>query len=245
MPLRSRAWRCCEPPARSRSASPALARAVARAARLRGVRRGGQPAQRRPVGRPAGRRRVRGVSNYAVGVDNVDVAPPPPARHRWATPPCPHRCHRRHRDAADPGHPASGVEGDALVRAGGFVGWSPDSCSATTSPARPSAWSAGAGRAGRARRAAGFDMTVRYSPCAVGRRVGAGDGHPLDRWAARAAFDEIVPGATFSLHVPLAPETRTWSTPACSRGCDVRAVLVERDAARGRRGGAGRGLRDG
>ena len=159
--------------------------------------------------------RVRGISNYAVGVDNVDVAAA--SRRGIAVGNTPGVLTDATADIAMLLILATrrrGVEGDSLVRAGGFVGWSPefmlghDVSGATLGLV-------GRGRIAQAvaRRAAGFDMTVRYCTVREGS-PGSGDssgdaGHPMDRWAARATFDEIVADSdVLSLHVPLAPETR-------------------------------------
>lgn len=156
--------------------------------------------------------RIRGISNYAVGVDNVDVAAA--SRRGIVVGNTPGVLTDATADIAMLLILATrrrGVEGDALVRAGGFVGWSPefmlghDVSGATLGLV-------GRGRIAQAvaRRAAGFDMTVRY--CTVRERPGAAEGgpeHPMDRWATRATFEELVPDCdVLSLHVPLAPETR-------------------------------------
>ena len=101
--------------------------------------------------------RVRGISNYAVGVDNVDVAAA--SRRGIAVGNTPGVLTDATADIAMLLILATrrrGVEGDALVRAGGFVGGRRSSCSATTSPGRPSGSWAGAGspRPSRAERPA-------------------------------------------------------------------------------------------
>ncbi len=156
--------------------------------------------------------RVRGISNYAVGVDNVDVAAA--SRRGIAVGNTPGVLTDATADIAMLLILATrrrGVEGDALVRAGGFVGWSPefmlghDVSGATLGLV-------GRGRIAQAvaRRAAGFDMTVRY--CTVRQGAGGSGGgseHPMDRCATRASFEELVSDSdVLSLHVPLAPETR-------------------------------------
>ena len=164
--------------------------------------------------------RVRGISNYAVGVDNVDVTAA--AARGIAVGNTPGVLTDATADIAMLLILATrrrGVEGDALVRAGGFVGWSPefmlghDVSGATLGLV-------GRGRIAQAvaRRAAGFDMTVRYCTVRGGPERAGGVGstgagpsgdHPMDRWATRASFDEIVTGSdVVSLHVPLAPGTR-------------------------------------
>ena len=156
--------------------------------------------------------RLRGISNYAVGVDNVDVAAA--AERGIVVGNTPGVLTDATADIAMLLILATrrrGVEGDALVRAGGFVGWSPefmlghDVSGATLGLV-------GRGRIAQAvaRRAAGFDMKVRY--CTVRQEAGGGRGdmaHPMEQWAERAGLDEIVTGSdVVSLHVPLAPETR-------------------------------------
>ena len=156
--------------------------------------------------------RLRGISNYAVGVDNVDVAAA--ADRGIVVGNTPGVLTDATADIAMLLILATrrrGVEGDVLVRAGGFVGWSPefmlghDVSGATLGLV-------GRGRIAQAvaRRAAGFDMTVRYCTVREGTDSARGDsGHPMEQWAERADFDEIVSGSdVVSLHVPLAAETR-------------------------------------
>lgn len=153
--------------------------------------------------------RVRGISNYAVGVDNVDVAAA--SRRGIVVGNTPGVLTDATADIAMLLILATrrrGVEGDSLVRAGGFVGWSPEFMLGHD-VSGAALGLVGRGRIAQAvaRRAAGFDMTVRY--CTVGGRPDSGGEHPLDRWATRASFDELVSDSdVLSLHVPLAPETR-------------------------------------
>lgn len=170
--------------------------------------------------------RVSGISNYAVGVDNVDVAA---ATERGIV------------VGNTPGVLTDAtadvamllvlatrrrcIEGDALVRSGGFTGWGPefflghDVSGATIGLV-------GRGRIAQsvARRARGFDMDVRY--CTV--RPGSSDAeHPMDRWATRTGFEEVVAESdVLSLHVPLAPETRHLVDADVLRRMRPTAVVV-------------------
>jgi glyoxylate reductase len=151
--------------------------------------------------------RISGISNYAVGVDNVDVTA---ATERGiAVGNTPGVLTDATADIAMLLMLATRrrcVEGDTLVRSGGFTGWGPefflghDVSGATLGLV-------GRGRIAQAvaRRAKGFDMDVRY--CTV--RPGSSDGeHPMDEWATRTGFDDVVADSDIvSLHVPLAPET--------------------------------------
>jgi glyoxylate reductase len=155
--------------------------------------------------------RVTGISNYAVGVDNVDVAAA--SERGIAVGNTPGVLTDATADVAMLLVLATrrrGVEGDALVRSGGFTGWGPefflghDVSGATLGLV-------GRGRIAQAvaRRAQGFEMDVRYCTVRPGADAPGGDAeHPMDRWATRASFDEVVADSdVLSLHVPLAPET--------------------------------------
>jgi glyoxylate reductase len=170
--------------------------------------------------------RISGISNYAVGVDNVDVAAA--TGHGIAVGNTPGVLTDATADIAVLLMLATRrrcVEGDALVRSGGFTGWGPefflgrDVSGATLGLV-------GRGRIAQsvARRARGFDMDVRY--CTV--RPGSSDeGHPMDQWATRTGFDEVVTDSdVVSLHVPLAPETRHLVDGDVLRRMRRTAVLV-------------------
>lgn len=150
--------------------------------------------------------RITGISNYAVGVDNVDVAA---ATERGiAVGNTPGVLTDATADIAMLLVLATRrrcVEGDALVRSGGFTGWGPEFFLGHD-VSGASIGLVGRGRIAQAvaRRARAFEMDVRY--CTV--RPGGDGEHPMDTWAERATFDEVVAGCdVLSLHVPLAPET--------------------------------------
>ena len=95
------------------------------------------------------------------------------------------------------------VEGDRLVRAGGFAGWSPDLLLGKELKGKILGI-VGPGRIGKAvaRRARAFGMTV----IASGRSA-RGDDDPDD--PARVSFDDLLRRSdVVSLHVPLTDETR-------------------------------------
>lgn len=151
-----------------------------------------------------------GVCNYAVGFDNIDLAV---ARERGIlvgnTPGVLTDATADIAMLLILATRRRGVEGDALVRSGGFAGWGPsvflghDVSGATLGLV-------GRGRIAQAvaRRAMGFDMQVRY--CTARPTAEASNpAHPMDRWATRVSFDTVVEDSdVVSLHVPMAPETR-------------------------------------
>jgi glyoxylate reductase len=98
------------------------------------------------------------------------------------------------------------VEGDRLVRAGGFPGSQSAYLAAAPVSGRTLGLIGGGGRIGRAvaRRARGFDMSLLYwGP----RRLSEADERACG--LTYAAFDELLAQADFvSLHSPLRPETR-------------------------------------
>jgi len=143
------------------------------------------------------------VSNYAVGYDNIDVAAAT-ARDVLVTN-TPGVLTDATADLAWALMLSAArrvVEGDRLVRAGGFHGWSPTMLLGRE-VAGATLGIVGMGQIGRAvaRRAAGFGMPVLYT-----RRSGAltpGDGADA-RWEYRATLDDLLREADFvSLHVPL------------------------------------------
>jgi glyoxylate reductase len=145
------------------------------------------------------------VANYAVGVNNIDLEAAR-AAGVWVT------------NTPDVLTDATAdltwalilaaarrvVEGDRLVRAGGFSGWKPDLLLGTGLQGK-TLGIVGMGRIGRAVacRAAGFGMRVRYvtrdepAPDDAGAAERVGD---LDELLARSNV--------LSLHCPLTPETR-------------------------------------
>ncbi|MGB2722466.1 MAG: D-glycerate dehydrogenase [Rhodococcus sp. (in: high G+C Gram-positive bacteria)] len=152
-----------------------------------------------------------GISNYAVGFDNIDIAA---ATERGIT------------VANTPGvltdstadiamllilsTARRAVEADAFVRSGSFTGWEPELLLGSDVSGRVLGL-AGFGRIARAtaRRALGFGMTVKFCPRPPGDRTVSDD--ELGEFAGRvehASWDEIVTTSDFlSLHVPLSDST--------------------------------------
>lgn len=147
------------------------------------------------------------VSNYAVGYDNIDVTAA--TRRGVLVTNTPGVLTDATADLAWALILAAArrvVEGDRLVREGGFHGWAP-----TMLLGRDVAGAVlgivGMGQIGRAtaRRAAGFSMRVLYT-----RRSGPlPPGEEADpRWEYRARLDDLLREAdVVSVHVPLGPET--------------------------------------
>ncbi|WP_032377343.1 2-hydroxyacid dehydrogenase [Rhodococcoides fascians] len=153
-----------------------------------------------------------GISNYAVGFDNIDIAA---ATANGIT------------VANTPGVLTDStadiamllilstarrvVEADAFVRSGSFTGWEPELLLGSDVSGRVLGL-AGFGRIARAtaRRALGFGMTVKFCPRPPGDREVSDD--ELGEFAGRvehASWDEIVTTSDFlSLHVPLSDSTR-------------------------------------
>ncbi|MGB6071991.1 MAG: D-glycerate dehydrogenase [Rhodococcus sp. (in: high G+C Gram-positive bacteria)] len=152
-----------------------------------------------------------GISNYAVGFDNIDIAA---ATERGIT------------VANTPGvltdstadiamllilsTARRAVEADAFVRSGSFTGWEPELLLGSDVSGRVLGL-AGFGRIARAtaRRALAFGMTVKFCPRPPGdREVSENE---LGEFAGRvehASWDEIVTTSDFlSLHVPLSDST--------------------------------------
>ena len=145
------------------------------------------------------------VANYAVGVNNIDLEAAR-AAGVWVT------------NTPDVLTEATAdltwalilavarrvVEGDRLLRAGGFSGWKPDFLLGTGLQGR-TLGIVGLGRIGRAvaRRAAGFGMRVCYVTRDDSTPADAGTGEGLDD------LDELLTRSdVLSLHCPLTPETR-------------------------------------
>lgn len=148
------------------------------------------------------------VSNYAVGYDNIDVAEA--TRRGVLVTNTPGVLTDATADLAWALILSAArrvVEGDRLVRGGGFHGWAPTMLLGRE-VAGATLGIVGMGQIGRAvaRRAAGFSMRVVYTrrsgPLAAGEDVEAG-------WEYREALDELLREAdVISLHVPLNAETR-------------------------------------
>jgi glyoxylate reductase len=171
--------------------------------------------------------RISGISNYAVGVDNVDIAAA--TEHGIAVGNTPGVLTDATADIAMLLILATRrrcVEGDALVRSGGFTGWGPefflghDVSGATLGLV-------GRGRIAQAvaRRARGFDMEVRY--CTVRPGSAPQADHPMDRWGSRTDLETVLADSDIvSLHVPLAAQTHHLVDAAALRRMRRSAVVV-------------------
>ncbi|MGQ1838651.1 2-hydroxyacid dehydrogenase [Kocuria turfanensis] len=155
--------------------------------------------------------KVKGVSNYAVGYNNIDIDAA--TAHGILVGNTPGVLTDATADVALALILATGrrvVEGDRMVREGRFTGWEPelllgrDVTGATLGLA-------GFGRIARAtaRRALAFGMTVLFAPRPPSHRV-VGD-EELGEFAGRvtqATWDELVEASDYlSLHVPLTEAT--------------------------------------
>ncbi|MGH9443877.1 MAG: 2-hydroxyacid dehydrogenase [Thermoanaerobaculia bacterium] len=166
--------------------------------------------------------RLRIVANYAVGVDNVDVAAA--ASRNIVVTNTPGVLTEATADMAMAMILAVSrrlLEGDRLVRAGGFSGWRPDLLLGSGLQGK-TLGIVGPGRIGKAtaRRALAFGLDV----VAFGRSAR----DPSDRNdPPRVAFEEMLASSDFiSLHVPLTPETfHLFGSEAFSR-TKASAVLV-------------------
>lgn len=158
------------------------------------------------------RARIRGISNYAVGYDNIDVAA---AARRGIT------------VANTPGvltDPTADlamllilatarrcIEGDHLMRVGEFTGWEPHLLLGADVSGR-SLGLIGWGRIAQAvaRRALGFGMDVRFVTVHDGNRPRGHDELGVGSGVVRQmGLDELLETSHFvSLHVPLSRETR-------------------------------------
>jgi len=150
--------------------------------------------------------RLKVVANYAVGLDNVDVAA---ATERGvAVTHTPDVLTEATADLAFALLLAAArrvVEGDTLVRAGRWQGWAPDLLLGHTVHTR-TLGIVGLGRIGQAvaRRARGFSMRVLYAA-----RTRLAPEHERELGVEHAALDELVAASDFvSLHCPLSAATR-------------------------------------
>jgi glyoxylate reductase len=174
--------------------------------------------------------RISGISIYAVGYDNIDVAA---AAARGIT------------VANTPGvltdstadialllilsTARRAIEADHFVRSGAFVGWEPELMLGTDVSGRVLGL-AGFGRIARAtaRRALGFGMTVKFCPRPPGDREV--DDAELGEFAGRVAhvsWDELVATSDFlSLHVPLTESTYHLVDAGTFRAMKNSAILI-------------------
>jgi glyoxylate reductase len=193
---------------------------------------------------------LRVVANVAVGVDNIDVAAC--TRRRVCVANTPDVLTDATADLAWALLLAAArrlVEGDTLVRGGGWTGWSPTQLLGADVHGK-TLGVIGFGRIGRAvaRRARGFDMRVLYAaprraPETLERELGA-TWRPLDALLAESDF--------VSLHCPLTDATRGLIGAAqlermkptailvnTARGACVDEAALAGALARGRLAGAG------
>ncbi len=151
---------------------------------------------------------LRGVVNYAVGVDNVDVAAA--TRNGVLVTNTPDVLTDATADIAlllMLGTARRAIEGDLLVRSGLFGGWTPGFMLGTDVSGRR------LGLVGRgpiatavARRATGFGMTVQYTSVRPDAEPAEGDLDGLGSWVG---FEELLRSSDFvSLHVPATSATR-------------------------------------
>lgn len=159
-----------------------------------------------------GQARVRGVSNFAVGVNNIDVEAA--TRHGILVGNTPGVLTDATADVAMALILATArrvVEGDRMVREGRFTGWEPELMLGRDVSGAVLGL-AGFGRIARAtaRRALGFGMEVLFAPRPPGDRPVPDE--ELGEFAGRVRqvpWDELVARSDYlSLHVPLAESTR-------------------------------------
>ena len=152
-----------------------------------------------------------GISNYAVGFDNINIGAA--TEHGITVANTPGVLTDSTADIAMLlilSTARRAVEADAFVRSGSFTGWEPELLLGSDVSGRVLGL-AGFGRIARAtaRRALGFGMTVKFCPRPPGDRTVSDD--ELGEFAGRvehASWDEIVTTSDFlSLHVPLSDST--------------------------------------
>lgn len=171
-----------------------------------------------------------GISNYAVGFDNIDVDVATECGITVANTP------GVLTDATADiamllvlATARRAVEADALVRSGGFTGWAPELLLGHDVSSRTLGL-AGFGRIARAtaRRALGFGMTVKFCPRPPGDRPVTDE--ELGEFAGRVdhvTWPELVRESDFlSLHVPLSESTRHLVDADVLRAMKPSAVLV-------------------
>lgn len=173
---------------------------------------------------------ITGISNYAVGFDNIDIAAA--TRHGITAANTPGVLTDSTADIAMLlilSTARRAVEADAFVRSGSFTGWEPELLLGSDVSGRVLGL-AGFGRIARAtaRRALGFGMTVKFCPRPPGDREVSDD--ELGEFAGRvehAAWDEIVATSDFlSLHVPLSDSTRHLVDAAVFEAMKPSAILI-------------------
>ncbi|WP_415975302.1 2-hydroxyacid dehydrogenase [Rhodococcus sp. 077-4] len=171
-----------------------------------------------------------GVSNYAVGYDNIDIAAATAHGITVAnTPGVLTDCTADIAMLLMLSTARRAVEADSFVRAGSFTGWKPELLLGSDVSGRVLGL-AGFGRIARAtaRRALGFGMTVKFCPRPPGDRDVSED--ELGEFAGRvehASWDEIVTTSDFvSLHVPLSESTHHLVDAAALSAMKPSAILI-------------------
>ncbi|MBY4127905.1 D-glycerate dehydrogenase [Rhodococcus fascians] len=171
-----------------------------------------------------------GISNYAVGYDNIDIAAA--TAHGITVANTPGVLTDSTADIAMLlilSTARRAVEADAFVRSGSFTGWQPELLLGSDVSGRVLGL-AGFGRIARAtaRRALGFGMTVKFCPRPPGDRDVSED--ELGEFAGRvihASWDEIVTTSDFlSLHVPLSDSTHHLVDSAVFEAMKSSAILI-------------------
>lgn len=171
-----------------------------------------------------------GISNYAVGFDNIDIAAA--TEHGITVANTPGVLTDSTADIAMLlilSTARRAVEADAFVRSGSFTGWEPELLLGSDVSGRVLGL-AGFGRIARAtaRRALGFGMTVKFCPRPPGDRdVSESE---LGEFAGRVehtSWDEIVSTSDFlSLHVPLSDSTHHLVDAAVLGAMKPSAILI-------------------
>ena len=174
--------------------------------------------------------RLRGISNYAVGVDNIDVGGA--TARGIVVGNTPGVLTDSTADIALLLMLATArraLEADRTVRAGEFTGWAPELMLGTDVSGRVLGL-AGFGRIARAtaRRALGFGMTVRFCPRPPSDRPV--DDEELGEFGGRVehvSWDELVATSDFlSLHVPLTESTHHLVDARVLGAMKTSAILV-------------------
>ncbi|MET1034716.1 MAG: D-glycerate dehydrogenase, partial [Arthrobacter sp.] len=174
--------------------------------------------------------KIRGVSNFAVGHNNIDVAAA--TRHGIMLGNTPGVLTDATADIAlllILGTARRVVEADRMVREGRFHGWAPELMLGSDVTGRTLGL-AGFGRIARAtaRRALGFGMEVLFAPRPPGERVVGDD--ELGEFAGRVRqvpWDELVTASDFlSLHVPLNGDTRRLVDASVLARMKESAILI-------------------
>ncbi|WP_150462061.1 2-hydroxyacid dehydrogenase [Nesterenkonia ebinurensis] len=174
---------------------------------------------------------IKGISNYAVGFNNIDV--PAATAGDILVANTPGILTDATADLAVLlmlGTARRVVEGDQLTRSGSFTGWKPDLLLGTDISGRILGL-AGFGRIGRAvaQRAAGFNMRILYCrrpPSQTAEETSADIGELADKVEA-VGWDEVVETSDFlSLHVPLVPETHHLINAETLRRMKDSAILI-------------------